>query len=185
MGNHRVPDAASLAIRPELRDSDWQVTSAGAEQRHGGSLAFEEGLSEPVGQFTHGLDRTDEVAEPAFVGSADEADVVRRIDVQPVEDRRQVFGDVSALAFDHGPTGPVDQLQIIADFVGNGAFEVIGRVYGCRVISPPAISPPAIPGWDPRRSRSTRRSAAPAPGVAAARGWCSWAVVRRFHLQPP
>ncbi|MDT8450071.1 MAG: hypothetical protein RQ847_07830, partial [Wenzhouxiangellaceae bacterium] len=57
----------SLAMGPALRDSGFLVTSAGTEQRRGRGLALEEALSEPLGQITHGLERTDEVAEPLCV----------------------------------------------------------------------------------------------------------------------
>ena len=64
--------------------------------------------------------------------SVDEFDVCSRVDLQPLQDRRQVFRDTAALAFDDGTAGPIHQFQVIPDFVRNRTFRIVRFLIGYR-----------------------------------------------------
>jgi len=96
-------------------------------------VALEKGLAEALGQFAQGVYRVDEIAEAGLVNSFDELDVGGRVDLQPLEDRRQVFRDRTALALDDRPAGPVDQFQIIPERVGNRPLRIRRGLVGLRV----------------------------------------------------
>ena len=53
----------------------------------------------------------------AFLRSIDEPDVIVRIDLETVQDRRQVVRDLPALVFDDRTAGPVDEFQVVLDLV--------------------------------------------------------------------
>jgi hypothetical protein len=67
--------------------------SAGTEGLCGGGLTLQKTPAEAGSEFGHGLDGADEVAEAGPVCSADEPDVMLRIDAPALEIRRQVAGD--------------------------------------------------------------------------------------------
>lgn len=90
-----------------------------------GGLALEEGFPELLCEVPHRLYRSDEIAEAVFFATVDESDIGGRIDRQPLENWRQILRNTAALAFDDCAVRPVDQRQIIPDFIGNRALRIV------------------------------------------------------------
>jgi hypothetical protein len=103
-----------------------QPDSVRPEELRGGGMALDEASPEAPGRFTHGVDRADEVSKAGSIGPADKAGIVLRIHRHPFEARRQVLRNAPTLAVHDGSTGPVDQFEIIADFVRNSALRIVG-----------------------------------------------------------
>ena len=83
-----------------------------------------------MSETPHRLDGSDEAMELAFLGSVDEPDEIVRIDLQPVQDRREAIRNAAALAFDDGAAGPVDELEIVLDFVSDRALGIMRWLVG-------------------------------------------------------
>lgn len=83
-----------------------------------------------MGEGFHGIDRTDEAVEPVLLRPVDESDVVVRIDVQARQDRRQVIGDLAAFAFNDCAAGPVDQFQVVPDFIADCMLRSVRALVG-------------------------------------------------------
>ena len=157
------------------------MRSAWAEKLRRRRLALEEGFAESLGEIPHHLDRTDEIAKAGFLVSIDELDVGGGIDLQPLENRRQVVRNTAALAFDNCAAGPVHQLQVIFELIGNRASDSSGAgsaavgsekainlpIAICRssgsfsIASPPACrrrfqdsAPEFVAGWQCSRMRA-------------------------------
>ena len=63
--------------------------------------------------------------EPAFLGAADESDVIFGVDLQPVQDRWEVIGNAAALSLDDRSAGPVDEFEIVLDLVRDPTFVIL------------------------------------------------------------
>ena len=66
----------------------------------------------------------------AFLGSVDEPDVIVRIDLQSFQNRREVIRNFAAFAFDDCATGPVDEFEIVLEFVSDRALGITGWLVG-------------------------------------------------------
>ena len=95
-----------------------------------------------MSETSHRLDGSDEAMELAFLGSVDEPDVIVRIDLQPIQDRWEVIRDAAAVAFDNRSAGPVDEFEIVLDFVRDRAVGVVGVSWWSDICPSGALSIP-------------------------------------------